>query len=214
VDIETTDRLLTTTRAVRRRLDLSRPVERDVVLQCLRVAIQAPTAANIQSWRWLVADDPGIRAQLGAAYERHTMPIIERRYPRLVDPQTKRAYDGARYLAQAMARVPTIVIPCVQGRLSDPHVAPPSAFFGSIYPAIWSFQLALRSRGLGSVITTPFTESNEEEFTGIVGIPPTMTPVALLPVAYTLGEDFKPARRQPVEGVVHWNRWDQDDTSP
>ena len=53
-DLTETDRLLTTTRAVRKRLDLERPVEREVVLDCLRVAMQAPSGGNTQPWRWLV----------------------------------------------------------------------------------------------------------------------------------------------------------------
>ncbi|RJO75125.1 nitroreductase [Nocardia panacis] len=210
MDTAATDHLLATTRAVRRRLDLERPVERAVILECLRLAVQAPTGGNQQSWRWLVVDDPHVRADIAKLYARYTLPLVERRYPRLRDPQTKRVYEGARYLAQVLARVPVLVVPCVEGRLDGPHAPDPAAFYGSIFPAIWSLQLALRSRGLGSVLTTPFEAEFEREYTAILGLPDSMTPIALLPVAYTVGTQFKPARRPPVETITRWNRWTEE----
>lgn len=128
MDISITDQLLSTTRAVRRRLDLERPVEREVVLECLRLAVQAPTAGNQQSWRWLVLDEPDVRAKVADLYTRRTLPVIERRYPRLNNPQTKRVYDSARYLATVLPRVPVLIVPCVAGRPEGPpsHIRPRS----------------------------------------------------------------------------------------
>ncbi|WP_131737964.1 nitroreductase family protein [Actinomadura roseirufa] len=207
MDIAVTDHLLSTTRAVRRRLDLERPVGRDVILDCLRLAVQAPTGGNKQAWRWLVVDDPGVRADVAEIYGRRTLAVIDRRYPHLKDPQTRRVYEGARYLATVLARVPVLIVPCVQGRPDDPGAPHPAAFYGSIFPAIWSLQLALRSRRMGSVLTTPFTGEDERRYAEILRLPATMTPVALLPVAYTIGDEFKPARRPPIETITRWNGW-------
>ena len=211
MDIAVTDHLLSTTRAVRRRLDLERPVEREVILGCLRLAVQAPTGGNNQAWRWLVLDDPEVRAQVADLYARHTLPVIEGRYPRLQDPQTRRVYDSARYLAEVLPRVPALVVPCVQGRFDGFNAAHPAAFYGSIFPAIWSLQLALRSRGMGSVLTTPFEGEIERQYAEILHLPDTMTPIALVPVAYTIGEEFKPAQRPPIETITRWNRWSEND---
>lgn len=208
MDITVTDELLTTTRAVRRRLDLERPVRRDVVLDCLRVAIQAPTGANKQNWRWVVVDDPDVRASIAKTYAGHTLRVIERSYDTL-DEQSKRVYDSARYLTGVLDRVPVLVIPCVSGRPDAPDAPPAAAYYGSIFPAIWSFQLALRSRGMGSVLTTPFVGRLEAEYAEILRLPATITPIALLPVAYTVGDKFKPAARRPIESVTHWNGWQE-----
>ncbi|MDL4775255.1 MULTISPECIES: nitroreductase family protein [Thermomonosporaceae] len=207
MDTAVTDQLLSTTRAVRRRLDLERPVEHDVILECLRLAVQAPTGGNQQAWRWLVVDDPEVRAGVADIYARRTLATIDRRYPHIQDPQTRRVHDSARYLATVLAKVPVLIVPCVQGRIDEPRSGHPAAFYGSIFPAIWNLQLALRSRRMGSVLTTPFVGSDERRYTEILQLPDTMTPVALLPVAYTIGDEFKPAERPPIETITRWNRW-------
>jgi nitroreductase len=206
-DIATTDRLLSTTRAVRKRLDLDRPVERDVILDCIRLSQQAPTGSNSQRWRWVIVTEPDKRARLaelyrsgGAAYMRSA--ASDQTHP--VDAQLARVRDSAAYLLEVIHRVPVLAIPCLQGRVTDVRHA--AAFFGSIHPAIWSFQLALRSRGLGSVWTT-FHLAHEEEAAALLGIPADVTQAAMLPVAYTLGTDFKPATRQPPEEITFWNAW-------
>ena len=204
-----TDHLLSTTRAVRRRLDLQRPVERSAILECLQLAIQAPTASNMQSWRWLVIDDPDIRADVAELFASGTAPRIERRREHTNDPQTRRIYDSALYLTTILSRVPVLIVPCVDGRLDGPRALDPAVFYGSIFPAIWSLQLALRSRGLGSVMTTPFLGDQEALYMKVLRIPPAVTPIALLPVAYTIGDEFKPAKRPPVETVTWWNRWSE-----
>ncbi|GAA4383000.1 nitroreductase family protein [Actinomadura verrucosospora] len=214
MDIAATDHLLSTTRAVRRRLDLERPVEREVILECLRLAVQAPTGGNKQAWRWLVVDDPAVRADVADLYAHRTLETIDRQYPRIRDPQTRRVYDSARYLATVMARVPVLIVPCVRGRLDGPGAANAAAFYGSIFPAIWSLQLALRSRRMGSVLTTPFVGEDERRYTEILGLPDTMTPIALLPVAYTIGDEFRPAERPPIETITRWNRWTDEEGRP
>ncbi len=207
-DLATVDRLLSTTRAVRRRLDLARPVPRELVLECIRLSQQAPTASNTQTWRWLLVDDPGMRRELGALYAQGIPAIRASEQQQAQDDQTRRVYDSASWLAEHLAEVPLIAIPCVAGRL--PQGAPlviAASLFGSIYQAVWSFQLALRSRGLGSTFTTLHLLF-EEQARGLLGIPDDVMQVALLPVAYTKGGHFKPAARPAAETIVHWNRWD------
>lgn len=209
-DLAQTDRLLTTTRAVRRRLDLDRPVEREVVLDCLRIATQAPSGGNTQPWRWLVVDDPGVRAGLADLYRKGYGPYIE------MQREAVRAAGGdddspilrsSDYLAEHLHEVPVHVIPCLLARLPErPSPADTAGFYGSILPAVWSFQLALRSRGLGSAFTTLHLH-NEREAAELLGIPDTVTMAALLPVAYATGGDFRPADRKPVEAVTYWNAW-------
>jgi nitroreductase len=205
-DTTTTDRLLSTTRAVRKRLDLDRPVAREVILDCIRLSQQAPTGSNSQGWRWVVVTDRDKRAALaelyrsgGAAYM--TTAAADTGTP---DEQLARVRDSARHLLEVIDRVPVLAIPCIKGRVSDVRHA--AAFFGSIHPAIWSFQLALRSRGLGSVWTT-FHLAHEREAADLLGIPADVTQAAMLPVAYTLGTDFQPAKRQPAEEITFWNAW-------
>jgi nitroreductase len=205
-DLGQTDRLLASTRSVRRRLDLTRPVPRDVVLECLRLAVQAPTASNGQRWRWVVVDDPATRRALGDIYRR-----MGERYLRGYDvpeasTQTDRVLASANYLADIITEVPMLVVPCITGRLESTAPALAASFYGSIVPAIWSFQLALRSRQLGSCFTTLHL-AHEAEARDLLGIPEDVTQVALLPVAYTTGGDFSPASRPPVEGITYWNRW-------
>lgn len=202
------DELLSTTRAVRRRLDLDRPVEPEVVMDCLRLALQAPTGGNSQGWRWLVVSDPTLRERLAALYRAGDGGRFRRRAERLreSDPQTSRVYAGAEYLAEILHRVPVLVVPCLQGRVATTATVEAASFYGSILPAVWSFMLALRSRGLGSAWTTLHL-AHERQAAELLGIPEDYTQVALVPVAHTIGTGFKPAVRQPVESVTFWDRW-------
>lgn len=206
-DLASVDRLLSTTRAVRRRLDLARPVPRELILDCIRLSQQAPTASNTQTWRWLLVDDPEKRRELGALYAQGIPAIQQSRQQMPADPQTQRVYESASWLAEHLAEVPLVAIPCVIGRLPEPTpLVIAASVFGSIYQAVWSFQLALRSRGLGSTFTTLHLLF-EEQARKVLAIPEDVTQVALLPVAYTKGGDFKPAARPPAESIVHWNQW-------
>jgi nitroreductase len=202
----TPDELLSTTRAVRKRLDLSRPVEREVLEECLRLAQQAPTASYSQNWHFVVVTDPKKRAELGELWRQVAYPYLERSEgPRA--GQMQRIGDGVVHLAEHIHEVPVHVIPCVIGRYegkSNPLVA---SMFGSIIQAAWSFMLAARARGLGTVWTT-FHLMHEREAAEILGIPyDEVTQVALIPVAYTLGTDFKPGQRRPLDTMVHWDAW-------
>jgi nitroreductase len=209
IDVANADLLLSTTRAVRRRLDLERPVEREVILECLRLAVQAPTASNRQRWRWMVVTDAGLRSRIaeiyreqGMGYLRATLAEAEREG----DDQQRRVFESALYLAENLERVPVLVIPCIAEEIDFSRGAAAAGALGSVIQAAWSFQLALRARGLGSAWTT-FHLSRSGEVADLLGIPDGVTQVALLPVAYTKGTGFRPARRPPVEEITHWDRW-------
>ena len=209
-DLGETDRLLTTTRAVRKRLDLARPVPRDVVLECLRIAIQAPSGSNSQPWRWLVVDEPAKRAAVAEYYRKSHDPYLAAGREAMGDAITapqERVLDSSQYLSDHLHEVPVLVIPCLLQPLpAQPTTADAAGLFGSILPGAWSFMLALRSRGLGSVITTLHLHY-EREVGELLGIPGTVTQAALIPVAYYTGDDFQPAPRRPIESVTYWNNW-------
>lgn len=205
-DLAETDRLLSTTRAVRRRLDLTRPVPREVVLECLRLAVQAPTASNAQEWRWMVVTDPARRGAIAEIYRQVGADYLAKARHAQDDPQTARVYGSAYELTQYLDRVPVLVIPCLARRPANTHNAVLSSAYGSIMPAAWSFQLALRSRGLGSVWTTLHLWA-EDAVREVLGIPDDVTQVGLFPVAYTVGDDFRPATRPPVEHITYWDEW-------
>jgi nitroreductase len=206
MDIASVDELLTTTRAVRRRLDLTRPVGRDVILECIRLAMQAPTASNAQDWRWLVITDPDKRAAIGEIYRSIGAEYLAYAAKEASDPQTRRVYAGALALTDTLARVPVHVIPCLDNRIDNSTLLTAASAWASIIPAGWSFLLALRSRGLGSVWTTMHL-AKEQEVAELLGIPPTATQAALFPVAYTIGTDFRPASRPPAETITYWDSW-------
>jgi len=207
-DLGQTDRLLSTTRAVRRRLDLERPVERETILECVRLSQQAPTASNTQKWRWMVVMDADKRKALGEIYGRGKQFIAQARAQiDAGDAQTQRVYDSAEWLLDHLGEAPALVIPCLEGRL--PEGAPngmAASVYGSIYPAMWSFQLALRSRGLGSTLTTIHLFF-EKDVAALLNMPEDVMQVALLPVAYTKGTDFKVAKRPPPEEITSFDTW-------
>ena len=211
-DLAQTDRLLTTTRAVRKRLDLARPVERSVVLECIQVGCQAPTGGNVQRWRWVVVDDPDVRAQVAELYVRAFDPYMEIQKLAVekvgrTDRSTMDIIDSSTYLAHHLHEVPVLVIPCILDRMPpDARQGTLAGFYGSILPAVWSFSLALRARGLGSAWTTLHLEY-EDEVADLLGIPRTVTQVAMLPVAYTIGDEFKPGTRRDAAEITYWNGW-------
>jgi nitroreductase len=202
--LECADELLSTTRAVRKRLDLTRPVPRQVILDCIGLAQQAPTGGNQQSWRWLVVTDAAKRAALADLYRGAGADYFHKARDRAEatgQAQAARVYDSAQYLADHMHEVPVLVVPCLVGRPPEGGGARVGGFFASIYPAVWSFNLALRARGLGTVLTTLHL-LREKEAAAILGIPDDVTQAALLPVAFTIGDTFKPSQR-PRPGNHH-----------
>jgi nitroreductase len=211
-DLSVTDKLLTTTRAVRKRLDLGRPVPDQIIRDCLELTLQAPTGSNKQGWRWIVVTDAAKRAALADIYREGAGTYLtesQKKAEAAGKAQDGRVYSSAQYLADNLQDAPVHVIPCIRVDHLPPN--PPqrvwAGLMGSIMPAVWSFQLALRSRGLGSTLTTLHL-SNGEKAAELLGIPEGIMQVGLLPVAYTIGDDFKPAKRPPLDDVLHWNTWD------
>jgi nitroreductase len=206
-DIVETDRLLTTTRAVRRRLDLERDVPRQLILDCVRVAQQAPTGGNGQNWHFVVVTDAGKRARIAEIYRDQGLTQLLHARDSAGDEQTRRVYVSAIHLAENLHRVPVHVFPCLRAELPA-TVAPTSlaGFYANILPATWSFMLALRSRGLGSAWTTQTV--GRPEIAELLGLPGDVVHVGLIPVAYHTGADFRPARRPAPESITHWDGWE------
>ncbi len=207
VEPGTIDWVLTTTRAVRRRLDLDRAVDLDVVLECLDLALQAPTGGDLQGWRWIVITEPDTKARVRDIYLDALTAASAARPRAPGDGSDDRMLEGAWHLATHLERVPVLVLACIRGRMT-PATGPAqaSALFASIYPAVWSLQLALRSRGLASTLTTVHLERHRE-MADLLGIPDGVTQAALVPVAHLVGDDLRPAHRRPVHDVAFRERW-------
>jgi nitroreductase len=216
VDIEEIDTLLRTTRSVRKRLDLERPVPRDVVEECLALAQQAPTGGNRQLWSFVVVTDPATRFAIAEVYRKGwdryvSEGLVEPPSPPASDPvarsRQKRIGASAQYLADNLERVPVLVIPVIRHRVDDREPVVVASHFGSVLPAVWSFMLAARARGLGTAWTTIHL-FYEREAAEILGIPyDEVMQAALIPLAYTIGDEFKPGARLPLDTFVHWERW-------
>jgi nitroreductase len=206
------DDVLTTTRAVRKRLDLDRPVPRKVLLECLQIAVQAPTGSNRQAWQWMFVEDAAKKAVIADYYRDMWEGYAKVRLSEFPedDPRTRQrpgVLSSAQYLADNFHRVPVMMIPLIEGRLDQGPAAAQAGAWGSILPAVWSYLLALRSRGLGSAWTTLHLV-HEKEVAELLGISyDNYTQAGLFPIAYTKGTDFKAARRMPVDDIVHFDAW-------
>lgn len=206
------DYLLTATRSARKSLDLSARVEMDDVRDCLRMALQAANGSNQQSWRWVVVSDPELRARIGDLYREGYLSLTGGRFGTDSIPQgtpQRRLVSSTEWLVQHLAQVPLLVIPCYEPYLSG--VGTPAfaraTLYGSIFPAVWTFQLALHSRGYGTCLTTIHLQ-REDEVRDLLGIPESHIQACLLPVARLRpGRRFHPAERRPLEEVVAVNGW-------
>lgn len=216
----TVDEVLTTTRSVRKRLDLERAVDREVVVECLRTAFQAPNGSNQQMWGWVCVDDPTTKSAMADIYraglaahlalsQRERGRTNDGRAP--VDDRQELIGSSVAHLVEHLQDVPVLVVPTVLGRLDGASIFDQASRWGSILPATWSFMLALRSRGLGSAWTTLHLH-REAEMAELLGIPfGRATQAGLFPVAYTIGTDFKPASRAMSDRTIRWNHWDAAD---
>jgi nitroreductase len=208
----TPDELLTTTRSVRKRLDLTRDVPIDLVRECLEVALQAPSGSNKQGWHWMVITDENSRLMIGNYYRQAVASYLKSSGSAatlFADDQERNAVqrrvgDSVAYLGEHMGEVPVLVIPCVRApRLSAGSQA---GLWGSLLPAAWSYMLAARARGLGTAWTTLHLRY-ETEISELLGIPTDIRQGALIPTAYYTGDTFRPAPRQPLDDVLHINSW-------
>lgn len=209
------DELLTTTRAVRKRLDFNRPVPDDVIHECLAVAQQAPTASNRQNWHFVVVTDGDKRMELAELYrkgwQQYTQSPTAATNLQYDDPVRaavqERVGDSAQYLADNMHRAPALVIPCIVGRTDNASALSQSAQWGTVIPAAWSLMLAARARGIGSVFTCIHL-MYEEAAADVLGIPyRRVMQAGLIPMAYTIGDQFRPAHRESLCDIIHWNGW-------
>ncbi len=206
------DELLTTTRTVRKRLDLERPVPMELIRECIEIALQGPSGSNRQTWHWLVITDPEKRAAVGEYYRRAVESYLAG--PGAAgklhadDPERgavqRRVGDSVAYLGERMGQVPVLVIPCLQVR--NLPAGNQSGLWGSILPSAWSYMLAARARGLGTAWTTLHL-SYEQEVSELLGLPEDIRQTVLIPTAYSIGTNFKPAARQPLDDVLHIDGW-------
>jgi nitroreductase len=210
------DEVLTTTRTVRKRLDLTRPVPRALVEDCVDLALQAPNGSNNQAFEFVIVEDKAMRAKVADIYRagmQHFVDMIA------ADPSIYSINDVGRsrrreemsestaHLNDHMHEVPLLVIPTLMGRMDGQNIFYQASLWGSVWPVTWNFMLAARSRGLGTALTTVHLWK-EREMADLLGIPfEQYTQVGLIPVAYTLGTDFKRGQRVPAAEVMHWDRW-------
>ncbi|OBK20932.1 nitroreductase family protein [Mycobacterium asiaticum] len=209
----TVDEVLTTTRSVRKRLDFDKPVPREVLMECLELALQAPTGSNSQGWQWVFVEDPEKKKAIGDVYLANARGYLSSLAPEYGEGDTRgermgKVRDSASYLAEHMHEAPVLLIPCILGREEKSPLGGVS-FWASLFPAVWSFCLALRSRGLGSCWTTlHLLGDGERKVAEVLGIPyDEYSQGGLFPIAYTKGIDFRPAKRLPAESLTHWNGW-------
>ena len=212
------DDVLTTTRNVRKRLDLTRDVDRSLVAECVALALQAPNGSNNQGWEWIAVDDPATKRAL-AELQREAVgafladagtpnPSVGTAIDIGRNDRMDQISDSVVYLLEHMAEVPVLMVPAFHtpGRLERANSFYQASHWGSILQAVWSFMLALRARGLGSAWTT-LQLWKERETAALLGIPYERYTIAgVFPVAWTIGTDFRPAQRRPVEEVLHWNQ--------
>jgi nitroreductase len=206
-DLDQTDRLLSTTKQVRKRLDLSRPVPYEVLLECIDIANHAPMGGNLERNRWMIIDDADKKAAIAERFAEVGRPYLASNSEARADGRSQRVIDSATFLVDHLAEVPALVLALRLDRApltsSQGQVA---AYYGSVLPGVWSFQLAARSRGIGSAWTT-FHLEHEDEIAELLGIPSSVTQVCLLPVGYYTGNDFSPAPRRPAAEVTYLNTW-------
>lgn len=203
------DTLLTTTRAVRKRLDFDRKVPRELIDECLQIAFQAPNGGNMNSWRWIVIDDPALIAKAAEIYNGGLDDYIAGvakvgGYPGAAVPGAEAIGTSVAYLRENFHRCPALLLPLMAGRTEGANLFNQGSSWGSIIQAVWSFMLALRARGLGSAWTTGHL-MRDGDMAKLLGIPKHYTQVGLFPIAYTIGTDFKRAYRKPTAEVIGWN---------
>ena len=220
-ELATVDHLLSTTRSVRLRLDLKRPVLSALIEESINIALQAPTGGNSQTWRFVVVTDADLRAKVAEYYRKGSEKYLaggtglsraavsaaqEYDDGDLRQQRMDKVVKSAMYLIENLHRVPALIISCIEGRFDQEDVFTQASMWGSILPAAWSLMLALKARGVASAWTT-FTLLHEQEVGELLGIPTHYTQAVLLPVAWLTGGDLRPAKRFPAREVAYWNGW-------
>ena len=226
IDLNSVDHVLNTTRSVRLRLDLERAVPRHLIDEALEIALQAPTGANTQTWRFLVVTEPSLKQGIADCYRRgaekymsdqtamtRTGVAVNREFAEndLRQKQRTGVINSSVHLLENMHRVPAMIIPCIESRFESEDVFVQASMYGSILPATWSLMLALRARRIASAWTSLHL-IYEKEVSDLLGIPEDVTQAALLPIAWLMGGDLKAAKRLPLDEVVYTDKWGNTDT--
>lgn len=207
-DLDEADRLLTTTKQVRKRLDLTRPVPHDELLECIDIANHAPMGGNLERNRWMIIDDPDTKAKISEYFGAVGRPYLQMNAEARADDRSTKVIDSATFLVDHLHEVPALVLAMRLDRPEGGSQGSAAAYYGSVLPGVWSFQLAARARGIGSAWTT-FHLEHEAAVAELLGIPPSVTQVCLLAVGYYTGDSFSPAPRRPAADVTYLNRWKQ-----
>jgi nitroreductase len=206
-DLDEVDRLLTTTKQVRKRLDLTRSVPYDELLECIDLANHAPMGGNLERNRWMIIDDADTKARIAEYFEAVGRPYLAMNAEARADDRTTKVIDSATFLVDHLAEVPALVLSMRLDRVPDgSSTGAYAGYYGSVLPGVWSFQLAARARGIGSAWTT-FHLEHEAEVAELLEIPPSVTQVCLLAVGYFTGDTFTPAPRRAAADVTYLNRW-------
>lgn len=203
-DVEAVDHLLRTTRSVRKRLDFDRDVADQLLFDCIDVAEQAPSGGNDASRRWIVVRDQQTKDRLGEIYRRNGAFMIN--VADRLDGSghgKEQVFNSSAYLVEHFAEAPVLVIAAIWG-VHDDSGRP--GLFDSVIQSAWSFNLALRARGLGTAWTT-LLNASVEELADILAIPEGVTTIVTFPVAYTKGTDFRSVARRPAEEITYFDRW-------
>ena len=206
-DLDQTDLLLTTTKQVRKRLDLTRPVPHEELLECIDIASHAPMGGNLERNRWMIIDDADTKAKISEYFGAVGRPYLQANTEVRSDDRSTKVIDSAMFLVEHLHEVPALVLSMRLDRVPDgSSTGAYAGYYGSVLPGVWSFQLAARSRGIGSAWTT-FHLEHEAEVAELLGIPSSVTQVCLLAVGYYTGDSFSPAPRRPASEVTYLNRW-------
>lgn len=214
MDIASVDQALTTTRTVRKRLDLARPVDPDVIETCIEIATYAPSGSNRQGWHFMVIADPALKREVGALYKRSFDLYVAAQRDALAkapanEPgraQLEKVLSSAIYLSEHMGEAPALILVCADGRVEDAGPMAQAAFYGSVLPAAWSLMIALNARGIGSAWTTLHLR-HERETAALLGIPETVTQAVLMPIGYLKDGPSGKAARKPARERTYWDRW-------
>ena len=202
IDLSQIDEVLSTARSVRRNLDFDRPVERQVLFDCIDVAVQAPTGIAGESWRFVVVDEAAQKSAIAALYTEVLLALFAER------DMPMKPTDQA--LIKRLHEIPAMIFVCVDGEPNNDTVAGHVAYYGSILPAAWSLMLSLRARGIGATWTT-LLSSRQSEVAEVLHMPAGTIQTVMLPVGYTKGAVLRRAERQAASEVTYWNRWGDSD---
>ena len=207
-DLDEINRLMTTTKQVRKRLNLERSVPNELLLECIEIAGHAPVGGNLERNRWLIVTEPELKNEIAKAYRSVGLPYLQANQGAHADSRTAKVIDSSIYLIENMHKVPAMVIPLRLDRppVREDEVGSVAGYFGSVLPSVWSFQLAARARGVGSAWTT-FHLAHEEAIAKLLGVPSSVTQCALLPVAFYKGDNFSPAPRKKASEITYLNQW-------